>query len=136
MFKKLITLLILLLSLSSCKTTKKINRERVKEVKTVDRVLDKQIYYTYDGSIKTTTIKEPVFIDSAGTQVRAVKTIIFEERNETKDSLVNKTSTEASTINTRTVSVDKDIKRTNYTGLIIFIVLLTVLILYLRRLFR
>lgn len=98
--------------------------------------IDTSLNYRYDGTIKTVTIQEPVFIDSSGVSVKSVRTVIIKEETKSVDSTFVSSEKEKVENSVVSLSFDKNVKRTNYTGLVIFLVLLALVILYLRRLFK
>jgi hypothetical protein len=129
--------LLLLFGLSSCKVTRRVDRYEHRSVSTLERSIDTSIKLKKTGSVYTYKIDEPVYIDNgAGVFVRDVRTVTVTQKEYTTDSVTNINDKQSEGTGELVVHDKIDKKTTSYTGLVIFIVLSTVVIFYLRRLFN
>jgi hypothetical protein len=130
----ILTILIAITLLSSCKSVKKDIQVSVhKENKDIERTLNNSIVVNKEFNILTQTIEEPIFIDSVGVKVKAVRVVKYESKKINVDSVAN--TKEKVIDNSEIVTKDKNkkVKKQDYSGIIILIVLLTVAILFFRR---
>jgi Tfp pilus assembly protein PilX len=129
--------LVLLIALISCKSVKKdVHIQTYQEAISVERTLDNTIKMNKQFDILTRSIYEPIFIDSSGIKVKAFKITKYSSDKSRIDSVV--VSNEKVKSNSKIVIKDnkKSVKKQDYSGLIILLVLLIVATLFFKRLFR
>jgi hypothetical protein len=133
----ILTTLIAITLFSSCKSVKKDMQVSVhKENKDIERTLDNSIVVNKEFNILTQTIEEPIFIDSAGVKVKAVRVVKYESRKINVDSVANNNEKVIDKSEVVIKDKNKKVKKQDYSGIIILIVLLTVAILFFKRFIR
>jgi len=125
---------LIFLSFSSCKSSKKVKRNSSKVIEGVDRKLTYDNMITIEGGIKTLSLKSYQFTDSSGVQVKVPVEKVFKVDQYTVTQAERVELGETKTFEEEVSSVEKDVERgTNWVGFLLGVILILVLAILIKR---
>lgn len=128
------SLLVFLIAFSSCRTSKKIKRERYEAIQNLERTLIETKLITKQGEIKRVSLKSYQFTDSAGVQVLVPFEKVVETETYQENQFEQAELGESETFEESVSSVDKDVERgTNWVGFGLGVVLILILAFLIKR---